>query len=168
MAWGEHNKALADLLTCCVFCVFDDLLLGMVLPSPNKKKFDRKRAVFKFLHNPNTKWSHAYHSVVCTFLCTHAIMQNFYLDYDQYRDYFMWKHLNKTWSQPMVNSGIFKTTSERSLDVFTLVVDASLSGLLKFMFAFPLFSFFIFQHFSFWRLPCACGPRLTFPPTLVA
>ncbi|KAH9388949.1 Potassium voltage-gated channel sub KQT member 4 [Tyrophagus putrescentiae] len=97
-----------------------------MIPPTTKKKYERKRAIFKFLHNPNTKWSHAYHSVVCTFLCTHAIMQNFYLDFDQYRDYFMWKHQNQTWSQ-LVNSGLVKPTSERSLDSFTLAVDSSLA-----------------------------------------
>ncbi len=101
-----------------------------MIPPTTKKKYERKRAIFKFLHNPNTKWSHAYHSVVCTFLCTHAIMQNFYLDFDQYRDYFMWKHQNQTWSQ-LVNSGLVKPTSERSLDSFTLAVDSSLAGLLS-------------------------------------
>src|SRR4051812_48204857 len=33
-----------------------------------------KLHVFKFLHNPNTKWSHVYHSAVSAIFCTYSLV----------------------------------------------------------------------------------------------
>lgn len=161
----HQQKIKADLLSFCRFVV---LHLLMIPTGKDQTKFGRKRTVFKFLHNPNTKWSHAYHSVVCSILCTHAIMQNFYLDFEKYRDYYFISMIrNQTWSQ-LIDSGVLKPTSERSLDGVILAVDGSLSGL-EFLFLFAVhLNFFLLQHFSFWRFPFVCGPRRTFLPTLVA
>ena len=85
----------------------------------------RKAYVFKFLHNPNTKWSHVYHSLVATVFCTYAIMVTFYQTFSEFT-------LEPRHRADQINStianGILRKSGHYN-DRLILIVNSTLLGL---------------------------------------